>query len=114
MRSKYGNKKTVVDNITFDSMKEAGRYGQLKLLVKAGKITDLELQPKYAITVNGQKICTYVGDFRYVDVEGSDLFDAARGIFKWVIEDVKGMKTPVYNLKKKLMKAVHGIEIQEV
>lgn len=104
MRLKYGNKKTVVDNITFDSMKEAGRYSDLKLLLKVGKIRDLELQPKFPIVVEGQKICTYRGDFSYIDN------DTGLG----VVEDVKGMKTAVYNLKKKLVRACHGIEIREL
>ena len=101
--SKYGNIKTVVDNITFDSKKEAARYQHLKLLQKAGGIDRLKLQPKFPIEVNGKKICTYVADFSYY-YSPADL----------VVEDVKGMKTPVYNLKKKLVKAIYGIEIQEI
>lgn len=101
-RAKYRNKKTVVDGIKFDSQREATRYSVLKIMQAAGVISDLRLQVPYVITVNGLKICKYVADFVYVD-RGRD-----------VVEDVKGMKTPTYNLKKKLMKAVHGIEIQEV
>ena len=101
-RAKYRNKKTVVDGIKFDSQREATRYSVLKIMQAAGVISDLRLQVPYVITVNGLKICKYVADFVYVD----------RG--REVVEDVKGMKTPTYNLKKKLMKAVHGIEIQEV
>ena len=71
-------------------------------MLAAGIISDLRLQVPYVITVNGLKICKYVADFVYID-KGYE-----------VVEDVKGMKTPTYNLKKKLMKAVHGIEIQEV
>jgi hypothetical protein len=102
--SKYGNKKTVIDGITFDSKKEAGRYQELRLLERAGEIAHLELQPRYAIEINGVKVCTYVADFRYTPKGGG----------KEIIEDVKGMKTPVYNLKKKLMKAVKMIEIREI
>ena len=102
MRNKYGNKKTVVDNITFDSMKEAARYGELKLLEKAGKIDLLELQPKFRLEVNGEKICTYIADFQYDD-DGHT-----------VVEDVKGVKTAIYRLKKKLVKAIFGIDIQEI
>ena len=100
-RAKYRNKKTVVDGIKFDSQREATRYSVLKIMQAAGVISDLRLQVPYVMTVNGLKICKYVADFVYVD----------RG--REVVEDVKGMKTPTYNLKKKLMKAVHGIEIQE-
>jgi len=102
MRNKYGNKKTVVDNIVFDSMKEAARYGELKLLEKAGKIDLLELQPKFRLEVNGEKICTYIADFQYDD-DGHT-----------VVEDVKGVKTAIYRLKKKLVKAIFGIDIQEI
>lgn len=100
-RSKYGAKKTVVDGITFDSMAEATRYGVLKVIQSAGLIRNLRLQVPYEITVNGQKVCRYVADFVYEENN------------KEVVEDVKGMKTPVYNLKKKLMKAVFGVVIFE-
>jgi len=100
-RSKYGAKKTVVDGIKFDSMAEAARYGVLKVLQSAGLIKDLRLQVPYVITVNGKKICRYVADFVYIE-NGKE-----------VVEDVKGMKTPVYNLKKKLMEAVFSVVILE-
>lgn len=99
--NKYGAKKTVVDGITFASKAEARRYGELKLLEKAGEIRHLELQPKFDLTVNGEKIGRYVADFRYR--EGTES----------VVEDVKGFKTPVYRLKKALVKALYGIEIRE-
>lgn len=101
-RAKYRNKKTVVDGIKFDSQREATRYSVLKIMQAAGVISDLRLQVPYVINVNGLKVCKYVADFVYID-KGHE-----------VVEDVKGMKTPTYNLKKKLMWAVHGIEIQEV
>jgi hypothetical protein len=100
--SKYGNVQTVVDAMTFDSKAEARRYGELKLLEQAGVIRDLVCQPKYPIVVNGKKICDYIGDFSYLDGKGL------------VLEDVKGMKTPAYRLKKKLVLACYGIEITEV
>ena len=100
-RSKYGAKKTVVDGITFDSMAEAARYSVLKILQAGGLISDLRLQVKYDIAVNSKKVCRYVADFVYSE-NGKE-----------VVEDVKGMKTPVYNLKKKLMEAVFGVVILE-
>jgi hypothetical protein len=100
-RSKYGAKKTVVDGVTFDSQAEATRYGVLKVIQSAGLIKDLRLQVAYQITVNGKKVCRYVADFVYIE-NGKE-----------VVEDVKGMKTPVYNLKKKLMEAVFGVVIFE-
>lgn len=99
---KYKNIKTVADGIVFDSQKEARRYGELRLLERAKEISGLQLQPRFPIVINGVKVCTYVADFGYVDHTGSP-----------IVEDVKGMKTPIYNLKKKLMKAVHGIDIRE-
>jgi hypothetical protein len=102
---KYKNKKVIVDGITFDSTKESKRYHELKLLERAGVITQLELQPRLDLVVNGQKICFYRGDFGYYE----------NGIKK--IEDVKSAftaKMPVYRLKKKLVKAIHGIDIIEV
>ena len=103
-RPKYGNKKTLVDGIKFDSKWESQRYLYLKSLEKAGRVKNLELQPKFIISVNGQKICTYIADFKY-DKEDKD------GIWEHVIEDAKGVETPEFKLKKKLMKAVHNINI---
>ncbi len=103
-RSKYGAIRTEVDGITFASKKEAAHYGKLKILERAGKITNLRLQPSFRLEVNGQPICKYVADFEYFDVERRELR----------VEDAKGFKTPAYKLKKKLMKAIHGIEICEV
>lgn len=95
--SKYNNKKTIVDNIKFDSKSEANRYIELKMLEKARKISDLELQPKFIlqekyINNKGEKIraITYKADFCYL--EGN----------KIVVEDVKGMETKEFKLKKKL------------
>lgn len=99
---KYRNVKTIVDGITFDSAKEARRYGELKLLQRGRQISGLQVQPSFPIVINGVKVCTYKADFGYVDQIGSP-----------VIEDCKGFKTPVYLLKKKLMLAVYGIEIHE-
>lgn len=102
-RTKYGAHKTIVDSIVFASKKEAARYGELKLLAKAGKIRNLELQPKFPLVVNGTKVCTYIGDFSYFEDN------------KAVTEDVKGMKTPTYRLKRRLLLAIHpGLDHREV
>ena len=100
--NKYHNKRVVVDNINFHSIRESMRYGELKMLQRMGEITELELQPKFPIAVNEQKICTYIADFRYWK-DG-----------KAIIEDVKGAKTALYSLKKKLVQAIYSIEIIEV
>lgn len=111
-RSKYAAIRTSVDGIVFASKKEAARYGELKLLEKVNRIRRLELQPKFPIEVRGTKVCTYVADFQY------QVFDIDEGGFsgRWrtVVEDVKGIKTAVYRLKKKMVEATYGIRISEV
>jgi Protein of unknown function (DUF1064) len=102
--SKYHNRKTTYQDIQFDSRKEAARYVELQLLERAGDICDIELQPRYDIAVNGMHICFYRADFRYKEV--------ATGLL--VVEDVKGFRTKDYIIKKKLMKALYGIEVKEV
>lgn len=102
---KYRNIKKEVDGIVFDSKKEAGRYLQLKAMQNAGLISDLKYKKSectYPISIKDKLICKYIPDFIYV--RDSEL----------IIEDAKGIKTAVYRLKKKLMKAIHGIEIKEV
>ena len=108
--NKYNAIKTTIDGITFDSKAESRRYSELKLLERVGDIKDLELQPQFQIAINGVKVCTYKSDFQYFEKLTQTDDETA-----WVniVEDVKGMKTPVYRLKKKLMKAVHNIEIRE-
>ena len=100
--SKYRAVKTVVDGVTFASKREAARYLELKLMERGGIISDLHLQEPYAMVVNGVKICKYYADFVYMEAG------------QLVCEDVKGMRTQVYNLKKRLMQACHGITIREV
>ena len=100
--SKYRAKPCMVGDIRFASQAEARRYQELLMLNKAGCIRCLELQPRFKIVIGGQKICTYVADFRYT--EGS----------REVTEDVKGVRTPVYKLKKRLVEAIYGIRIQEI
>ena len=97
----------MIDGITFDSKKEAKRYGELKLLEKSGVITNLSLQVQFQLIppmkINGKHhraIC-YIADFGYFE----------NGEF--VAEDVKGYQTDIYRIKKRLMKQVHGIEIKE-
>ncbi len=101
---KYGvapKEDRTVDGIVFASKKEATRYGELKILQRQGVIINLRLQPKYDCIVNGKKICGYVADFLYETPEGE------------VVEDVKGFKTRIYRLKKKLVEALYGFEITE-
>lgn len=125
-RSKYGVRidasgkaARTIDGHLFDSLKEAKRYGELKLAERAGLVWDLELQPRFVLKVastSGQlmraakvnaglfdgKIGEYRGDFKYHDCGGI------------VVEDVKGFKTPLYRWKKKHVEAQYGITIREV
>jgi len=102
-RGKYGAIKTNVDGITFASKAEAARYVELKALEAAGEINGLELQPKFACVIDGKKVCDYFADFAYFTRK------------KRVIEDVKGIETAVFRLKKKLVEALYpGVEIEVV
>lgn len=114
-KSKYKAIKTEVDGIVFASKKEAKRYSELKWLEKGGRITDLELQPKFDVVVCGVKICTYKADYKYYEVSEIMRGESVRvDCEKMIVEDVKGFKTPVYRLKKKLVEAIYGIEIREI
>ena len=94
MYNKYSNKKTVVDNIRFDSKKEAARYCELKLLKKGKIIKDLILQPRFELQekFNGERAIVYVADFMYYDNEKQTT----------IVEDVKGIKTEIYKIKRKM------------
>jgi len=100
-RTKYKAQPIILDGIRFASKREAIRYQQLKLLEKAGKISLLQLQPRFDIIINGIKVGFYKADFKY-EQDG-----------KIIIEDCKGYRTPIYRLKKKLVQALYGITICE-
>lgn len=111
MTSKYFNKKTEIDGIIFDSQKEARRYCELRALLKAGKIKNLEIQPKFELIPkfrkNGEnyRAIMYVADFRYSE---NDIV---------IVEDVKSdftRKNPVYLLKKKLFLSRYEFVFKEV
>lgn len=96
MESKYKNKKTQVDMYVFDSAKEAQRYRELKLLERAGEISNLELQPRFLLQESFKKNgktyrkIEYVADFKYTE----------NG--KTIVEDVKGLQTDVFKIKHKM------------
>lgn len=121
--SKYKNKKTIIDGITFDSSKEAERYRELKLLEKIGEIQALRLQEKFELIPaqyetferynkrglrlkDGkkciEKACVYKADFVYF--QNGEM----------IVEDTKGLRTREYIIKRKLMLFKHGIRIKEV
>jgi hypothetical protein len=99
--NKYRAVKTEVDGYRFDSRKEAARYQELKLLEKAGEISNLELQVKFSLDIEGHHICNYIADFCY-DEKG-----------QVIVEDSKGVRTPVFRIKAKLMWALYRIRIRE-
>ena len=112
-RSKYGNRKCTLDGISFDSVKEMNRYCDLKYMLLAGEIKDLEVHKPFELQEafrdkNGKWIrpITYEADFVYTDVKTGEQ----------VIEDVKSKATAsdaVYRIKKKMM-LYKGLEIIEV
>jgi len=97
-RSKYGNRKTEIDGIIFDSIKESRRYLELKLLVKAKKIEILMVQPEFILQEKfrdnqgkAHREIKFIADFSYLNVKGQQ-----------IVEDVKGMRTSEYKIKMKL------------
>jgi hypothetical protein len=107
-KGKYNANGRHVDGHWFASNAEAVRYEQLKELAEQGRIENLELQPNYAIRLNNHPITTYRADFRYA------VLDERGRVEKLVVEDVKGMITDVYALKKKLFEAAYEIKINEI
>ena len=101
--NKYRNIPTIIDGFRFPSKKEGFRYLVLKRLQEQGEIKELKRQVPYKFEINGVKICSYRADFVYFDVLKN----------KEIVEDSKGFKTDIYKLKKKLMLALHNIEIYE-
>jgi hypothetical protein len=98
--SKYRNKPQVVDGVRFASKAEAKRDAELLLLQRADKISNLKRQPRYPLVVNGVKVCTYVGDWEYVEKEQPG------GPTQTICEDRKGVKTPAFKIKWALAKAL--------
>ncbi len=98
-KHKYNAVRTQVDGIWFASGAEARRYGELKLLKEAGNITELRLQPRFTIrdaaVVDGERTrkIEYVADFSYLEDD------------KKIVEDVKGVETPMFVLKAKMFRA---------
>lgn len=99
--NKYRNKKVIVDGKEFDSKREGNRYKELRLLERVGKISNLELQPRFLLQdsfkKNGKtyRKIEYVADFKYIE----------NG--KTIVEDVKGMQTDVFKLKHKIFEKVY-------
>jgi len=111
-RPKYAALPTVMNGFRFASKAESRRYAELLLLGAAGEIRNLELQPRFPLIVGGERVGVYVGDFRY-DERTSDSRSMWMQEWRDVVEDVKGVKTPVYRLKKRIFEAQYGIPIRE-
>ena len=94
------------EGVMHHSAMEAARCDELHVLQVGGLIRDLEAhpQPRFDLDVNGVHVTRYLADFSYVDVETGEKR----------VEDVKGFVTAEYKIKKALMLAVHGVEVQEV
>ena len=99
--AKYNNVKCTYSGIKFDSIGERNRYRELEMMQnQCGQIIELKTQVKFPIIVNEVKICNYIADFTYHNKNGD-----------YIVEDFKGVQTSIFKLKKKLMKAVYGIDI---
>lgn len=121
-RNKYKNTKVEVDGIVFDSKKEARRWEELRLAQSAGAIRDLKRQVRFELipaqrepdrrgsrggVIKGRVIerkVDYIADFVYTDIYNAMV----------VVEDTKGLKTPDYIIKRKLMLYIHGIRVKEI
>lgn len=105
--NKYRAKRTVCDGMVFDSKHEADIYQKVKALQAAGEILDLELQARFRLQVNGEHICDYIADFTAID----------RKTGKLLVYDAKSpatRKNRAYRIKVKLLKAIHGLDVQEL
>lgn len=106
---KYRNVPTITsDGIRHPSKRQAKRWEELKLLEKTGHIVNLRREVAYKLCVGGYLIATYRADHVYAWKNGQI------GASGEVVEDSKGVRTPVFNLKAKLMKAIYGIEVKLV
>ena len=108
-KSKYGAVRVrTVDGIEHDSKKEAARWQELNLMLRARLIEDLQRQVRFEVIPkqDGERACTYIADFVYID----------RKTGQRVVEDVKSpaTRTEAYRIKRKLMLYMHGIRIREI
>jgi sucrose-6-phosphate hydrolase SacC (GH32 family) len=101
--NKYGAKRTMIDNITFDSKAEARYYQNLRYREALGEVTDVKLQEPFVVLgPKGQVVCTFRADFVFWDVA-----EKRRRII-----DVKGKQTRENRLKQKVVEAFLGITIE--
>lgn len=102
---KYRNQQSAAsDGKVFPSKRECARYEELLLLQRMGKIRSLATQVKFPLIPKqeGERAVTYTADFVYRDDE------------RLHVEDTKGVRTQQYVIRRKLMKWVHGITVEEI
>jgi len=97
-KSKFKNKKVIVNGIQFDSIGEGLRYSELAWALDKNLISDLRIKTKYPLLINGIEVCYYEDDFSYMIT-----YVGLR-----TIEDYKGRRTGLFNLKKKMFEAQYG------
>lgn len=113
MVRKYRNQPVVVDGYKFDSIRESIRYGELKLLRYAREIDQLKMQPRYPLMCGTNHVrirnkhgqprnAYYYADFEYRDCKTRET----------IVEDVKGMDTPVSRLKRAMIEAHYNIRVK--
>lgn len=103
-RNKFGAQRCELDGITFASKAERNYYALLKVREKAGEVSNVELQPVYELSVNGQLVGTYRPDFRFYDARDKRVR----------VVDVKGVRTREFNRTVRLMRAIHKVEVEVV
>lgn len=103
-KRKYRNVPVTVDGLRFDSKREAAYYGELKIREKAGEVSALALQPSFELLNDGGKKTRYVADFAFWD----HVADRFR------IVDVKGFETRIFQMKKRMMKVLKGIDVEVI
>lgn len=99
LKHKFGAIRTEIDGIKFDSKKEAKRYQELLFLQKTGEVLFFLRQTPFHLPGGTKYLCDFVVFWKNGDI---------------TFEDVKGMKTPMYSLKKKQVEALYPIEIKEI
>lgn len=102
---KYRNKKVTYDGIEFDSQREFKYYLDFKEQQKSGRISGLEVHPKFRCEINGLKICTYEADFGFTEQGRRRVLD---------VKSPVTAKLPTFRLKKKLVEALHNVTIEVV
>jgi hypothetical protein len=101
-RNKFRAVKTTIDNIIFDSKMESYHYLILKQLADSGKVSNLEIHPKFPIYIKNKLVCKVILDFAYDDDIGTHYID------------VKGMDTPISRLKRKMVEAEYDITVEVI